>query len=433
MVRLLALLIVLIVMAGVGGLEPTGLPRVRAAALALGFALIAAALAGELLERLRLPRVTGYLLFGLACGPSIGNLITRPMARELALINGLAVALIAFVAGLEMNVARLRPRLRAMLRLGGVTIAAVFLAFFVLFAVAWPWLAIAPEAGLPSRLAMAAVVAALVTSFSPTVTLAIIAESRAAGPLSDLTLAIVILADIALVFLFTASMQLVHWTVGASTDVGLVASLVWDIGGSLALGAAIGAIFALYLRYVGREQAIVLIVLCAVIVALGVRWHVEPVLSALAAGLVVENVAPPEGDAFRRAVERSALPILIIFFVAAGASLELDALARVGLLAVALSVARAAFIRTGTRLGARGAAPGEPAGLVWMGLVSQAGVTIGLAAIVAVEYPAWGATVQTLVVALVAIHQLAGPVLFRLALARAGEIGRANGARAAAR
>jgi len=32
--------------------------------------------------------------------------------------------------------------------------------------------------------------------------------------------------------------------------------------------------------------------------------------------------------------------------------------------------------------------------------------------------------VQTLVVSLIALHQLIGPVLFRAALARAGEIGR---------
>lgn len=112
--------------------------------------------------------------------------------------------------------------------------------------------------------------------------------------------------------------------------------------------------------------------------------------------------------------------------MAAGASLELDALARVGVLALVLSVVRTAFIWARTRLGRRGMAPGESAGLVWMGLVSQAGVTLGLAALVAAEYPSWGATVQTLLVALVAVHQLVGPVLFRVALARAGEVGRAE-------
>jgi hypothetical protein len=51
-------------------------------------------------------------------------------------------------------------------------------------------------------------------------------------------------------------------------------------------------------------------------------------------------------------------------------------------------------------------------------------VTLGLTMIVAAKYPGWGTTMQTLMVSLIAIHQLIGPVLFRAALARAGEIGK---------
>ncbi len=53
----------------------TAIPE-RSVALALGFALIAASLLGHLTELLRLPRLSGYLLFGLLCGPYLLNLIT---------------------------------------------------------------------------------------------------------------------------------------------------------------------------------------------------------------------------------------------------------------------------------------------------------------------------------------------------------------------
>jgi hypothetical protein len=43
----------------------------------------------------------------------------------------------------------------------------------------------------------------------------------------------------------------------------------------------------------------------------------EPLLVALAAGLVVENAAAVAGDALRDAVEHGALPILVVFFTAA--------------------------------------------------------------------------------------------------------------------
>ena len=57
-----------------------------------------------------------------------------------------------------------------------------------------------------------------------------------------------------------------------------------------------------------------------------------------------------------------------------------------------------------------------------MGLISQAGVTLGLATIVATEFPGWGAQVRTLIVALTGLHILIGPILLKAALQRAGEI-----------
>jgi Kef-type K+ transport system membrane component KefB len=397
----------------------------RVTALALGFALIAAALAGALLERFGLPRVTGYLLFGMVCGPYVANIITRPMARELQLINGLAVVLIAFIAGLEMNVARMRPRLRAILQLGGIGIVALYAGLFAAFWFAWPWIGIAPGLTGIQRAAVAAILTTLVASFSPTVTIALITESRASGPLSELTLAVVILADLVLILLFTLVMQFVRFAFGGAAEVGLFVSVTWEIFGSFAFGAVIGALFAFYLRHVGREVPIALLGVCMLITGLGHELHLEPLLAALAAGLVVENIAPPRGDMLKDAVERGALPVLVVFFAAAGASLQLDALAVIGGVALAVALLRAFLIWSSMRVGAKYARIPEPVGgLVWMGLISQAGVTLGLTLIVAGEQPTWGTTIQTLVVALIALHQLAGPVLFRAALAKAGEIGK---------
>ena len=177
-------------------------------------------------------------------------------------------------------------------------------------------------------------------------------------------------------------------------------------------------------RFVGRELTLVLLALCVLLSAGGTYLRFEPLLAALAAGLVVENIAPPRGDVLRVAVEAGALPVLVIFFAAAGASLRLDAVAQLG-------IDRGGNLRVPhlqhphrdrhRRAGERAAAP-DHRRLVWMGLVSQAGVTLGLAVIVANQYPGWGNALQTLVVSMIAIHEVIGPVLLRAALVRAGEI-----------
>ena len=396
-------------------------------AFAFGFALIAAALAGSLFEQIKLPRITGYLLFGVLCGPYVLNIISPAMARELTFVNGIAIALIAFIAGLELNLRRLRPAIGSILRLSGALLITMYVGLFAASYLAWPWLPLLPEATGLARVALATLLAALVVSFSPTVTIAVIADSRARGPLSELTLAIVVIADLALIMLFTLSMQFVRTTLGVASmgDVSLLARLAWDIAGSFAFGAILGSLFAFYLRHIGREVTLMLLALCAILSQVGEALHFEPLLAALAAGIVVENIAPPSGDALKDAVERGALPVLVVFFVVAGALLHLEALRNIGAIALAVSVVRLALIRGGGYLGTRlSGAPREISGLVWMGLVSQAGVTLGLTTIVAGEFTDWGARVQTLMVALIALHELVGPVLFRSALARAGELGR---------
>jgi Kef-type K+ transport system membrane component KefB len=423
--RLGALLLVLATMALVrevpldaGATQPT-------IALGVGFALIAASILGEVAERLGLPRLSGYLIFGLVCGPYLLNLITAQMARELQFVNGLAIALIALIAGLEINVARLRSRLAAIATIGAVTLATMYVGLGVLLWVAWPWLPIAPDAAGLERLSMVLVLTAVVVSFSPTVTIAVIAESRARGPLSELALAVVVLADLALILAFTLVMQLARSIAGSDPDsVGLLSRLAWEIGGSLAFGALVGSLFAVYLRTVGRELTLALLTLCVILSTGGQAWHLEPLLAALAAGLVIENVASAPAEILRDAVERSALPVLIVFFAAAGASLQLDALAAIGAAAVAVALARVATMRLGTHLGLTLAGiTDDRSQLLWMGLVSQAGVTLGLAILVANEFAGWGPAVQTLVVAMIALHELTGPILFKAALTRAGEVG----------
>jgi Kef-type K+ transport system membrane component KefB len=405
------------------GVERVGPPvATSTVALPLGFALIAAYFVGLAAERIRLPRLSGYLLFGLLCGPYLLNVITSSMARDLQVVNGFALALIALVAGLELNVRHLRGQLRRVLIVGGTALFGTMLVLTVVLWLAWPLLPFGVIESVPARLAAALITAALVASFSPTVTIAVITESRSRGPLTELVMAIVIVADLLLILVFAVALQLARWAAAVEpARVGVGVQLSWEIIGSLAFGAIVGAAFATYLRVVRREVTLVLLAVCAILAIVAPLLHFELILAALAAGLVVENVAPPEGDEIRIAIERGALPVLVAFFAAAGASLQLDVLASVGPLALLLAVARLALVWGFCALAVRGTAVKHEES-VWMGLISQAGVTLGLATIVATEFPDWGASVRALIIALTGLHVLIGPILFKAALQRAREV-----------
>ncbi|MBI4484386.1 MAG: cation:proton antiporter, partial [Acidobacteria bacterium] len=394
-------------------------------ALALGFTLVVAMVTGEVLRRFRLPRLTGYLLFGVLIGPHLGNVITEPMARQLQTVNGIATALIAFIAGLTLNFERLGRRMAGTTRMIGTTLAVTMVGLFGVAWIAWPWLPVAPEAAGMAKLAMVALFVIIAVSFSPTMTAAVISETGARGRLSDLVLAIVVIADLVALVLFSLAMQFVRLALdaGQGSDVPILVRLVWEIGGALSFGSLVGALFALYLRFVGREVTLMLLGVCVVLSGVGVTQGFEPLLAAMAAGMVIQNAAVPQGDALKVAIQRGALPVLVVFFVATGTSLQLEALGQMGFIAVALVAARIILIRLGVEAGLRASGLDRETGrYAWTGLISQAGITLGLASVLALEFPTWGSRIQTLLVALIAIDELIGPALFRLGLARAGEI-----------
>jgi len=423
--RILALALGIGAMAAVREISPETATGSAAIALALGFALMGAAVTGDALRRFHLPRLTGYLLFGVAVGPYVGNLITASMAVQLQMVTGIATTLIALIAGLTLSVERLGSRLGPIARLTGITVAVALVGVSAAAWIAWPWLPIAPDAGGLQRLAMLALVVVMVVSFSPTMTAAVITDSGARGRLSDTVLAMVVLADIIILVLFSVAMQLARmvFDVEGGGGIDVLAQLAWEIGGAVAFGVLIGVLFALYLRYVGREITLVLLAVCVLLSQVGTTQQLQPLLAALAAGVVIENLAVAQGDSLRAAVRRGAPPVLIVFFTAVGAALRLDAVAAIGLSAVALSGLRIALIWLGVRRGMTRAPVPEPlAKHAWTGLISQAGITLGFASIVATEFPGWGNQVQLLLAASIAINELVGPILFRRGLAQAGEL-----------
>jgi alpha,alpha-trehalose-phosphate synthase [UDP-forming] len=394
-----------------------------ATALGLGVALVSASIVGWLFEFLRLPRITGYLIFGLLCGPAAANLITEPMARDLRVVSGFAIGIIAFIAGLQLNFATLKPRIAAILKMSAVTVVVALAGMAAMVFVLWRWLPFGAELSGLQRAAASALVATLLIGVSPILTTAVIAESRARGPLSTLATAVVVCVELLVIVCFAICLQ---WARSAF-NTQPAEELVWVILGSVAFGGLLGSLFALYLRYVGREVTVVLLALFALFTGLGARLRFEPLLSGLAAGLVVQNVMGQAGDVLRDSIGRGAMPVFVLFFAAVGASMQVDAIAAIGITALAVSMLRAVLLRAGARFGARAAHVDTPESpLLWRAFIPGE-MTLGLTALVVAEYPAWAGQVQTLMIAVVAIHELVGPVAFRASLAQLREIGGTGG------
>ena len=394
--------------------------------LTFGFLILAAYSVGELAVLVRLPKITGYLAAGVVFGPSLFNTVTAEAIGELRPVSSLAIGLIAYLAGAELRWEEVKKRGATIVK---ILTAEMVLGFVALSAVLWTLGSRVPfleGTSGSSRLAFAVLFGAVAIVHSPAVVMALLTETRAGGPVARTTLGVVLVSDVVVVILFSAVLAVTRAVVpstGANVEGISLARMVWELGGAVIVGALLGGAVAVYLRFVKHELVLFAIVVAFFGMVIAELVHVETLLALLTAGFVTENFSRREdGEAIRRAMERSAAPVFVVFFALAGAEMGLREVASFWPLLIPIVLVRMGSIWVGTRIGVRWAGAPRDTRRVWMGLVPQAGVAIGLAAAVAQAYPVRGSSMRTLFLAVVAINQVIGPILFRFALNRSREI-----------
>jgi len=247
--RIAALALAIAAVASVHALGETGTVPSAGAALAVGFTLLGAWITGDLLRKFNLPRLTGYLIFGVLVGPYLGNVITAPMTSQLQAVNGIATTLIALIAGLTISLERLRTTIASIARFTAATLVIVIIGMAALLWFAWPWLGIAAGSTNVERAVIVSLLTIMIASVSPTMTAAVTTETGGRGRLSELVLAVVVLADLVLLILFSYSMQMARAVFRPdAAGPSLLVRFAWETGGAIAFGTLVGALFALYLR-----------------------------------------------------------------------------------------------------------------------------------------------------------------------------------------
>jgi Kef-type K+ transport system membrane component KefB len=421
LVTLLVLLGLSYVLSRIDSAAPAG----AAAAMALGFVLLGSYLAGFVFSRLALPRVTGYVLFGILVGPYALGVLSPGTTVALRTIDNLALALIALTAGGELRIGSLRRMLRAILGISVTVMLVTITGIVILVLVARPWVPFLAELPLPAAIGMAVLLGVWCANSSPDVTVAVINESGARGEVTETILSVTILKDVLVIISFAVALSITKTLVdpAASFDSRLLGVMAWEVGGALLIGGLAGRIFAYYLSQVPKRRVLSTLFFTYLLIVIAHALHLELLLTAVGAGFVIENFSEI-GDSLIHAVESNALIVFAIFFAIAGASLDLSALARFWPIAAVVVVVRLLLTLGSARLGGR-IARVSPAvqRYTWMGLISQAGVTLGLSLVVGRELPGAGEYFVAITAAIIIFHLLIGPVLLKLALSRAGETG----------
>lgn len=391
--------------------------------LSCGFLLLTAVLAASLLAQIGIPRITAYLVTGALVGPHALDLVSPEMVDGLNLFRGLAVPLIALLAGAELHFPSQEPGLRGSI---AMTVATVLTSVAVITGVAF---AARGVLGFPDDLDSAGAILLCVllalplTASSPSVAVALRDDVDAEGPLIRSVMSVVVLTALLLVALTAVAVPAATAiTAGASDALHAAGKLAWTLFGSLAFGVGAGLGVAALLRKLRAGGTLVAIGVSFAAAELGPRIGLDPLVLALAAGLFLRN-GTDLGTRVLADLRPVTLPVYVAFFAVAGTTLPISSFRAVGAGALILVAARAAGLHLGWRLGARiAAAPAPVRRLGSLGLFPQADLAVGLAALVAAAFP--GSDLLPLIAVVVGIDALVGPILFRIALVRSGEAGR---------
>ena len=393
---------------------------------AVGFLLLAGTLSSSLLEVLRLPHLTGFLLAGIVAGPYVLHAVDQETVADLSIVNSLALSLIALAGGAELRLEAVRRGFRS---LAVATVVQNGLALLVIpatFVLARDLVPFTRGMELPAVFAVALLWGVVSITRSPSAVMGILSQTRPAGRLTDFTVGFVMTSDVVVVVLLALLMTAVRPLLepGATLSLSAFGELGHELLGSVAIGTTLGLLLVAYLRFVGRQVLIVLLLLGLVVVDVIAYLRFEWLLTFLTAGFVVQN-SSRQGEKLLHAIEHTGEVVYVIFFATAGAHLDLPLLRTLWPAALLFFAVRTVTALVGARLSGRLA--GDPPGLRawgWAGLVSQAGLALGIAAKMQGQFPAFGAQFGALAVAAVALNELAGPVLFKLSLDRTGESGR---------
>jgi Trk K+ transport system NAD-binding subunit/Kef-type K+ transport system membrane component KefB len=400
------------------------------------FVALAAKIIGHQLGRVGLPHISGYILAGAVAGPFILGLLPEGTATDLRFVDEISLAVIAFTAGSELYLKEIRSRLRP---IGAMTVGIMVITFALVGALLFLLTAnisFTEGMSVAERGTVAILGATILLALSPASTIAVIREVRARGPYSRTVLGVTVTMDVVIILLFAVSVAVAS---ALLTGIGFTPTflllLVIDLGAAILAGLLTGYLLRLILSLnAPRLLKTGLMLLIGYAIFASAYWlidfshdtlpfeiHIEPLLVAMIGGFYVTNYTPfrKELDGMLHDVGPA---VYVAFFTLTGVSLKLDVLLATLPIAAALFGTRVISITLGSYAGSRlVGAPAKHSRLYWMGLITQAGIALGLAREVAVEFPTLGDAFATMIISVVVLNEIFGPLFLKLGLRRVGE------------
>jgi len=379
----------------------------------LGILLIAGVIAGYLAGWIGVPKVCLYIVAGLVIGPSLLGWIPEGHLHELDPVLKLALAMVLLEIGSRFKVGMIRRIIRSAVPL---SLGELCLTFGLVAGGLYLY-------GEPLRSSL--LLGGLALATAPATTIVVLREYDSEGPVTAYTFFLVALNNLAAIIAFEVLFAVTSLLEeGPSVDVsGLMTWLSISLVGSTVLGIVGGLVVSVASSLTREKQrTVVVFAITAFVLGFCESFDLPYLLTFLAMGITLANASRHTAETLKELGTVLAL-LYVVFFVAAGAELNLKALAAVGTIGAIYVVTRC----SGKYLGVRWTAKyrQEPIEVQrWLGatLIAQAGAAIGLVQIASERDPELGRYLSTIIVGTVVVFEVIGPLLTRFAVVHAGEV-----------
>lgn len=388
-------------------------------------------------KRMGLPNIVAYMLAGIFLGPSILNILESSMLGDMEFITHMVLGFVAFKIGLEINIKEVAEHGR------GILLTVFSESFFAVILVA---LFIYVLTGNP---ALALILGALAPASAPAGTTAVIDETKSRGSLTQSLFSVVGIDDGLAIIIFglitpTAVLLLTESGSGLSFGADFWISFLEplrEIGFSILLGGLTAALFILLTRARYFHEQLMPLSFGTIILLTGLSQFTQlsEILSGMVFGLVIGNY--PRLEKLRDYEEEEIgfiIPLFyILFFTLAGANLHLESLPALGMIGLLYVAGRIAGKTSGAYIGASlGGLEPKVRKYLGFGILSQAGVAIGLALVVKNRFQGLGPEINdagltmgdqignmvfTVITATSVIFEIIGPIMAKYALEKSGE------------
>ena len=377
--------------------------------------LLLSLLAGHLVKFLRIPEVTGYIIAGIVVGPSVLGWINDQNLASLSIFSEVALALILFSIGSIFEFRRFREvgRLIVMITVTECASVVALVSGAALY--------------LGQRWEIALLLGTVAMETGAASTLMVLREYNAEGSLTQVitgAIAINNLVCLTCFLLVTSGLQVAgRLGMGGESIYATLYSVVWQLIGSAALGYLVGLLLAGWsTRVIEHGETLILLIGCVLLCAgLALFLNLSILVVSLVLGATTANLSAHTGR-LAMVQSRTDPPFYAVFFVIAGAHLQLGLLRSLGLLGLAYIVARAIGKLIGTYFGSLLArSTKQVRRQLGPAVLAHAGLAIGLVLSLVRRYPQLDAELTVVVLGGILVFEILGPISVRKVILRAGE------------